>query len=241
MELLNREDAWNRLEGAWGRCAGGDPAVVFVEGAAGCGKTELLLQFTGWAAARGAFVLQAGAVAGDDSPHGVLRRLIHSLSSADPAERLPSWSGGAELPSLQEFTDGLRGLAVRAPVVVCVDDLQDADGPSLSHLLHLCRGLRRTPVLLLLGHRLGSFEPGGPEARTEFLRHEGFTAVRVVRLNAHGSAALVGRHTEGTHDAALAARLHHVTGGNPLLLKALLCEHPEAPRRPDEWPTPAPG
>ena len=43
--LLCRETACTQLERALGACIAGTSGVVLLEGAAGCGKTELLLHF----------------------------------------------------------------------------------------------------------------------------------------------------------------------------------------------------
>ncbi len=45
------------------------------------------------------------------------------------------------------------GLAAQTPLVLCVDDVQWADRPSLRFLVHLARRLEGTSAGLLLGLR----------------------------------------------------------------------------------------
>ncbi|WP_306337334.1 LuxR family transcriptional regulator [Streptomyces sp. KL118A] len=234
--MLERETQWGRLLEAWQCCVDGRTAVVLVEGAAGCGTTQLLRRLTRHAADHGAHILHAQTAPGSPQPpHGVLRRLLHAL----PAElRPPHGTPGRCGP--EEFTAAVRTLAARAPVVVCVDDLQDCDPPSLAHLVHLSRSPHRAPVLLALGQVLGVRGPHAPAAGAPFLHHEEFRRIRVGRLSPRGTAlAAMSATGTGTGPVPVAPRLYELTGGNPLLCKALLDEEPTA-RGEGGGPGPAP-
>ncbi|MGW0737479.1 AAA family ATPase [Streptomyces sp. NPDC002851] len=264
MALLYRDSELARMESVWGRCLAGNTGILLLEGAAGCGKTELLMWLCRTAGEQGALVLRGtGTAAEQDVDHGVLRQLTdgipggvrevsEAVTEAPPDTVEKEGKEGKEgqesaadplrargIPSAHEFGEIVRELAGGRPVVLCVDDLQYADGASIDRLLRVVRGLRDVPVLLALGAGPGGPAPYGAEARTELLRHPGFARLRVGRLDVHGTAALLTAHAgDGPRPNRLALQLHRITGGNPLLVKALFAEHPEP--RGDQWPVPAP-
>ena len=102
---------------------------------------------------------------------GVVRQLFEpALFTADDAER-DRWLSGAAGLTRSMFEDAGAGqdessyarlhglywlcanLAADAPLLVCVDDAQWADEPSLSFLGFLARRLEDLPVALVLGTR----------------------------------------------------------------------------------------
>nr|WP_279577603.1 LuxR family transcriptional regulator [Streptomyces cyanogenus] len=125
-----------------------------------------------------------------------------------------------------EFSAALRTAAQHAPLVVCVDDLRYVDTPSLAQLLHAARTMRDTPLLLVLADAPPDCAERA-QARTELLRHPGYMRLVIGPLTKAGTAAVLER-TGSPADGNTVARLHSVTGGNPLLLRALLTE-PSAP------------
>jgi DNA-binding CsgD family transcriptional regulator len=324
MSLVQRDSAWAQLEAALDACRAGTTGVVLVEGAVGCGKTELLTVFSDEAELRGAHVLRAaGTPSSRVQPYAVVRQLAadlpegllpsvppsavaertaavapggHLADHARPAHELPergaappagiriprprpapdalvapqaqpsdeapgeSWPGepagsdaasgetraGAAQPTVtegafttapqlghgmaftaEEFACALRALAERAPLVLCVDDLRHVDARSLGHLLHAVRTLRGTALLLVLADAPQERAEQTP-ARTELLRHPSYTRIAIGRLGEPGTAALLGQQTGRPATPELTTRLQHTTGGNPLLLRALLTE-PAAP------------
>ncbi|MFF8263758.1 AAA family ATPase [Streptomyces virginiae] len=204
-------------------CAEGNAGLLLVEGAVGCGKSEFLETTAAHAEDRGALVLRAGGAAGGRGRRlGVLRRLA---ADAPPgALPLPSSPDDAEDPlALRDFAVAVRELSATAPVVICVDDLHHVDEPSGRHLLHLARETRRAPVLLVLTASPHEHDRD-PLLRTELLRLPHFVRLRLGRLTPDAVHALLPGRTE-----AEAARLHEASGGNPLLLRALLQDPQERP------------
>ncbi|MEU5099947.1 AAA family ATPase [Streptomyces sp. NPDC020996] len=218
--LLCRETACTQLDRALEACIGGTSGVVLLEGAAGCGKTELLLQFAETATGYGATVLRAAAPGDADAgaPHATVHRLLAELTGTDGPPPTAT-------PTAHEFTAALRRAAAHAPVVVCVDDLHRIDGASLAYLLHAAHAVRGAAVLLVLACAPLP-HADSPLARTELLRHPHFLRIGVERLDEQGSAALLARYTAQPAEPATAALLHRISGGNPLLLRALLTELP---------------
>ncbi|MCX5381008.1 LuxR family transcriptional regulator [Streptomyces sp. NBC_00091] len=243
MRLRCREDVCAQLEGALTACTSATAGVVLLEGAVGCGKTEMLLHVAERAERLGALVLRAAGSAQErDVPYGVLRQLTAGLPADTlPTGTLPAEAAGREPLGGRELIQALRTAADRTPVVVCVDDLHHTDPASLDRLLDVARAVRGERLLLVLADAPHEHAES-PLARTEFLRHPGFTRILLGRLDEPGTAALLEDHTGRPATAADTAWLHGATGGNPLLLRALLSERPRSVRGPaDRWPEPAPG
>ncbi|MFD9304953.1 AAA family ATPase [Streptomyces sp. NPDC060048] len=235
MVFWHRDDAFARLDMMLKACEPDGAGVALVEGPAGCGKTELVQEFADLAVRGGVTVLRAAGTPGEQGvEHAVLRRLVAAL----PPGTLPR-DGGS--PAVHAFEGALRELAGRGTVMVCVDDLHHADASSLDHLLHLARTLRDVPLLLVLAQSPGQGAAETSRARTEFLRHPRFGWIRLGCLDLAATAEVLARHTGAPVSDTFAAHLHRITGGNPLLLKALLTEYPVPLRGARRWPAPLPG
>jgi hypothetical protein len=214
-------------------CAPGRSRAVLIEGAPGLGKTTLLGRVAQQAGAAGAVVLTA---AGSErlGPLGMVRQLVagdpvlarSSLLDGDP--RRPADTAAA-------FCAALRALARRVPVVLCVDDVQYADPQSLLCLRHVVRYAHPAPVVVAVTtatHSSRWQELFTPDA----LRCPHVNRVRLALLGpgeteravAAGTGSARAAHSAHAHAQAhahAAARLHRLSGGNPLLLHALLAEN----------------
>ncbi|MFD7033989.1 AAA family ATPase [Streptomyces sp. NPDC059917] len=216
MALWYRDEERARLERALYECMAAMAGIVLIEGAVGCGKTELL-QYV----ADSAPLLDITVVYATAHPdarhrrHALLRRLAAALPAPPEAE-------AEEGSTAAHFEDALRAVCVRGPVVLCVDDLQHADDASIADLLHTARALRGTGLLMVLAGSPHN-RTDNPVAATELLRHPGFARIPLAHLDQRATAGLARRwgapahHTHGDG-------LHRITGGNPLLLRALLSE-----------------
>ena len=174
--LLEREAELDVAQGALREAASGQGQVLVVDGPAGIGKTSLLQAIGAAAAAAGFEVLWAR---GDDLEsafaYEVLRQLLApALVRLDPPARADVLEGPASaIAALVEGTadhtskslgaDGLtiayglsrliQDLADRRPLLVCVDDAQWADLPSLRALAFVARRLGGLPVLMAFSAR----------------------------------------------------------------------------------------
>ncbi|MBA9006788.1 AAA family ATPase [Thermomonospora cellulosilytica] len=234
---------------------GDDGRIAVITGPAGCGKTALLEAFLAEAAGSGARVLAATASRTEQNlPLEVVRQLF---AWADPgpgqAERVARLletearrpSGPRRVPSrvLHEVCVELLALADR-PLVVAVDDVRHADTPSLECLLYFARRLRSVPVLLLL-------TDGAPPRRAHPLFHAElqrlprFHRVRVPPLSPSGVADLLAAHLDpcGADHVTdhVAGHVHRVSGGSPLLVRALIEDHLTLDRTDPRGRTPAAG
>ncbi|MFF4402731.1 AAA family ATPase [Streptomyces sp. NPDC001480] len=232
--LLHRDDERARLDKALRTCTGGTAQLVLVEGAPGCGKTRFLQYAADTAGARGLTVLHAAAdPATRHEDHALLRRLA-ACRAGDPSPSVP----GPDLTGTG-FADLLRAACEDGPVALCVDDLQYADHASLAELMHLVHALRGARLLTVLA-RSPHHRTDDSELHTELLRHQGFVRVPLTCLDARSTAELA-RFWGTPVPAAATERLHRLSGGNPLLVRALLAEQQDAADGRPEWPEPEPG
>ena len=203
----------------------GQPQVVLIEGDAGGGKSSLLTRFASGLA--GATVLRAG---GDEAelllPYGIVGQLVASARGAGggpPGLLAAELSGGVDPLAVGADLVGWLG-QFQMMVLVVIDDLQWADGPSARALLFALRRLQADPVLVVVSAR-----PGGlPRLGEGWLRFlAGDHRAGRVRLGGLAPAEVValGRALgAGELPRRAVSRLLEETGGNPLYCRAVLEE-----------------
>ncbi|MFE0419481.1 AAA family ATPase [Streptomyces tendae] len=235
--LVGRESVLHILDEALRRCVPGEARTVLVEGAAGCGKSELLDAFSERASEAGALALSAvGSTAERTLPLGVMRQLV---ACAGPWS-LPAPEADDEPPraaAMHAFSATLRGLTPTTPVVACVDDLHLADDASLRYLAHILRHARSAAFLLVGStplHDCGQHR----DFRTELLRRGSITRVRLSRFTPEQTAAALTGPGQPDRSARLVTELHTYSGGNPLLLRALTEEYEWAASQAEAGPQP---
>ncbi|MFF4550877.1 AAA family ATPase [Streptomyces sp. NPDC001406] len=240
MTQAGRASVAGALETVLATCTVGRSRVVLIEGAAGCGKSRLLHAVAEQAVAAGALVLTAAATeAGRRMPLGVLRQLV---GSAPPFALPRTGAEDAKPPreAMRTFCAELCDLALAGPVVLCLDDVQHADAQSLHHLGYLVRHARPAPVLVV--GTVSSYADAAqePSCAPELTRQPHFRRIRIGLLSARETAEVPSaRPWEWPGPARpgrTAAELHRITGGNPLLLHALLEEDRAASASPPPDP-----
>ncbi|NKI43810.1 AAA family ATPase [Streptomyces sp. LD120] len=225
----------------------GEVGVVLVEGAVGCGKTHALDAVTAHTAKAGALVLKAYGSSADRTELGTLRQLTDSprlpKASAErlrhalaPADTPPTPPGGenspqttcAHLPGAREFRAALVELATREPVVICVDELHSVDPVSLQYLLHLASS-SPTAKLLLVFAQATDTDHKDAVFTTELLRRPNFQRLRIERLTAEETARGLTTRLGLPSPLHLSCTWHDISGGNPLLLRALIDDYRTTP------------
>lgn len=238
--LLGRERERGEIDGLVSAAREGSGALVVVEGPAGIGKTRLIEEVARGASAAGAGVLQArGSEFEVEIGFGVARQLFEPMMRAASAgARRRLLSGVARIgaralglvagePPADRFA-AIHGLywlcanrAERSPLLVAVDDVQWADGPSAVWLGYVARRVGDLPLVLVVGMRSG--DPGGE--REELMQLVGDDAARRLVLGPLSAAAVsevVRAELDEDAEDAFCVAVSGLSGGNPLFVRELL-------------------
>jgi DNA-binding CsgD family transcriptional regulator len=245
-QLVEREAELEAIHAAVRDAAAGAGRLLVIEGAAGIGKTRLLLAARERATEAGMGVLRArGSELEREFPYGLARQLLEpTLAEAAEDERRALLSGAArvvepllakgESPPAPALGDAsfpiLHGLywltanlAERRPLLLAVDDAHWGDVDSLRFLHYLAGRLEETPVLLALTARPTEPGPHG-EVLAAISSDPAAEIVRPAPLTNAAVATLV-RSVLGTQaDEEFCDACHHATSGNPFVLRDLLNE-----------------
>ncbi|GAA2674227.1 LuxR family transcriptional regulator [Streptomyces aculeolatus] len=241
MPIIDREAELYRLKAALADCLSGKSNVTVLEGPAGCGKTRLLEALLEKAAAEGAIVLRATALNSErDLPLSVMRQLADSASVPDRIGRTfaalsadygdgggphdpehPEW--GYEEGTFKACT-ALHAVVRDRPVVIGVDDAHHADDNSLRRLLYIASRSRATALMMIftevLHHRQSC-----PSYRDAFVQEPECKRMQLMSLTPDGVMKLVSEDLPVSSDDPFVDGLFTATGGNPLLIRALLEDH----------------
>lgn len=233
--LVGREAelaVWARVRAA---VPAAEAATVLVAGPAGVGKTALLDELVRGVDGSWHVLRATGDPVRSDSPLQVLRqwfgRLVQGSPRGEapfdgPAQRVHDVVTGAaarvDRPGDLAFpvTWALRALAEEAPVLALVDDVQWTDPASVELLGSLARLLGQDRVALVVGLREGDAEAGTDGALLD-LRGVATATVRPAPLAEEDLQSWV--ETElGAVPAGMVARVHHLTGGLPFLVREVV-------------------
>jgi DNA-binding CsgD family transcriptional regulator len=229
-----------RLEHLFDECLASRGSTAVISGGVASGKTELLRVFTAKAAAAGATVLEAAASPTErELPGGVLGQLFRSPPLPEPDGELIAkllsddafiWPRDPEAEGLgrlrtQVILDvwaPLRALSECAPIVIAVDDLHVADEASRQCLLYLASRLDSARVLMVV--TASDQEPDGRQAtwHTDLPRQARWNRVRLAPLSRDGVGEILAEEIGQRAAGSLTGGLHRLSGGNPLLVLALL-------------------
>jgi DNA-binding NarL/FixJ family response regulator len=157
--LWGRQAQLETLRGRLSALRAGQGGTVLVTGLAGLGKTAVLRAVEAAAREQGITVLPgAGDVAGRVIPFGPLLEALVSAPDApvDPAVlRNLSHSPDQRFWLLRELQEALERAALRAPVLISLDDVHWADPATVAALGALTRQLAAHRILWLIAVRSG--------------------------------------------------------------------------------------
>lgn len=210
------------------RARSGSGCLVLLRGATGTGRTTLLEAVAEHAAARGMRVLRTRCSPEDTAtPFAAVLQLLCSeteFENIDDAFTDPSDAHAGHATRLWGL---LRSYAAEAPLLLNVDDVHLADGPSRRWLAKVARRIDRLPVLLVVTERsqydIATPAPGLAHALSPALAHTHTLAP----LSADATAELVrAACDDASCDDAVPAdwvdACVRAGAGSPLLSHALL-------------------
>jgi DNA-binding CsgD family transcriptional regulator len=202
------------------RASAGVGSVVLVEGDAGMGKTRLLEE----AIAAGRRLFRVGCSAADPADQMVeLSTLLAALlDGSEPILERAALSESRSLPEqrywmLQDLQGLLEQAAVEAPLLICLDDLQWADGGTVAALRQLPNRLATLPIAWLLAYRGGI----GPSPIGADFDQVGVQRIALGPIDENAVAAVTAGilHAEPGLDVLQMARQ---ADGNPFFLTEML-------------------
>lgn len=249
--LVGRGGEWAALVAAWEEVRTGRGRIVVVEGEAGIGKSRLAEDFGRWVETQGGAVLRSrGFEEGLAVPFASMLEVLRAaldlpgVGGTDPAclaevarvlpevrRRFPaipeaSGSPGSSL-LFAAVSELLLAAAEERPLAVLIDDLQWWDPESCAMVHYVVRRLERSPVGWCVTLTPGDLDRESPAARlARALRASpAATRIQLAPLSEEEVLGLIrelGRVNEAAAGSRLAARIHEVTGGNPLYVIELL-------------------
>ncbi len=214
--------------------------VIMVNGPVGSGKSELVETLVQQAIDRRFQVFCATGSQQDRTlPFGILSQLLGSEREAAGHAQLALSSLNEMIVSalrshrpeelekriswhiLHVLHQVLVEVSQASPVLVVVDDIHHADRPSLTALLHLLRRSRATPIRMLFTTCPGaSFND--PLSLRELRGQLTCRTIQLRMLSPAGVTRVLADRLGSPAAGQLAGTYHSVTGGNPLLVHALI-------------------
>ncbi|MEV0324430.1 AAA family ATPase [Streptomyces sp. NPDC050659] len=229
MLLVAREEISGQLDSILSETPVGASNIAVISGPTAMGKSTVLRSFSRRAAASGVTVLSAVSSRDEKTlPYAVLGKLFDSLGHVAPA--VPD--GGVRTPDFRkdpihvarEVYAVIAALAGRGRVLITVDDVQHTDMESLRCLQYLANGLPSGMLRLVFAWE-SQVERAPLQVLQDFIYRPDVLRIRVAPLSTDDIERMVVGRTRCTPSAA-AARIHELTGGNPLLAAALLEDGP---------------
>jgi DNA-binding CsgD family transcriptional regulator len=220
MTLVERADELARLKDLFIGTREGRGAVSVISGPVATGKTRLIRALTEHAAGNAMILSALGARDEQALPLGVVGQLMSGLPELGAA-KLVTTSAQEAAAHRRELYAAVLGLAALAPLLVCVDDVHFADAPSLYFLSYLARRTAAAPIMIVLGE-CEHVQPASPQFRTELLNLAHCHRTRLTVLSENGLAQMLSDEIGGGQAYPLAPAWYAASGGNPLLVQALL-------------------
>lgn len=255
-DFAGRAEELSTLIDAWKHAAAGTPRVILVSGEPGIGKTRLVSELARRALEDEATILAGrcdehitvayrpfvdalrlyvelvrGRPAVDvlGARAGELRRLLPDLADqvTDLPEMLPGDPEIERFQLLDAIATSVRTIARDAPVLLVVDDLHWADGPTLAAMRHVVDEMADARVLVVGTYRDTDLDRTHPlsEMLADFRRRPSVSRLDLDGLTAAGVSEFLetaAGHQLDDAGTALAGAVFRETAGNPFFIGEVL-------------------
>lgn len=229
--LVERDGEMSALNEYFRSAEQGRGYVALVGSAVASGKTEFLNHFTDQVIESGALLLEAaGSRAERGLPLGIIRNLFDNAAFPSDVrsdmmrimdEAVEEAGGPGRMRAVPRAASALLRLAEERTVVIAVDDVHWGDEHSLYFLLYLARRIRHARVLVVLTEST-RMRQEQLTFHAELLSQPHCDLIGLRMLSQSGTARVITHHFGASTLSRQAAECHGITGGNPLLLRALL-------------------
>ncbi|MGH2835478.1 MAG: BTAD domain-containing putative transcriptional regulator, partial [Solirubrobacteraceae bacterium] len=241
--FVGRQAEFAALAAATALARSGRSQLLLVCGESGIGKTRLMAEWAESLRAEGDVVLYGRCDSGDGRPFqpfvDALRPYLRTstpATAADPILRellgaqvvhqgsAPVHVGSLDVARQRLFdtlTEMVFSAATARPLTLILGDVHWADGTSLELLRRISRRAGQTPLTLVVTSRSGQPMAADPLATVldGLARDPGYQTIELAGLSEPEVAELAGPLA-----GKLAAELHRITGGNPLLIRQALAQ-----------------
>ncbi len=236
-DLLERDVELAALAAGWAACRAGSGRLMYIEGQAGIGKTELLRAAVRDAPPDLRLLTARGSALEADHSFGIVRQLLEAAVLADPellagpaALARTALDAGAAVagdgpdsafPVLHGIYWLLVSMSRTGAVALVVDDAHWADEPSLRLLDYLASRLDG----LAVGVAMAARPPlPGPSAGllTACRDDAGTVLLRPAALTRASVQALILARGDAPPEDAFVDACHEASAGNPFMLRAVL-------------------
>jgi class 3 adenylate cyclase/tetratricopeptide (TPR) repeat protein len=254
--LVGRDAELHELERGWLEARAGRRRAVVLVGEPGIGKTRLAAEFCRSAYAGGALVLLGRCYEESLAPYQAFVEALRHYVSESPVDELRlavgphratlvrlvpelaepgaevSMSPTGESPERDQFllsesvASLLRAVAAEHPLILVLDDLHWADGPTLLLLRHIVRATEGVPLLILATYRETEVDEAHPlgQALAELRRARALETVALPGLGQQDVAELISSQAGRAAPATVARSIVDRTQGNPFFVEELLRE-----------------
>ncbi|MCU0506985.1 MAG: ABC transporter substrate-binding protein [Anaerolineae bacterium] len=244
--LIGRHAEWRDLLGRWQAAKEGHAQVVLLTGEAGAGRSRLAEAFLSFAAAHGSLTASAHcAPTSKDLAYAPVAEWFHNeplrerlrglapahaeavtrlIEPAGDGERTTAPAGAGTHHWLWEALTAALLAARRAPLALLIDDAHWCDAWTLNWLTFALRQAPDAACLVLITAPLGDAvaERALRPVRAGLAGRDAWGEIAIGPLSEAETGELAARVAGARLGVDAVARLHRITGGNPLFLIELL-------------------